>query len=246
MSRGGPRTGLRYGVDGYPYLLGLSGAAGALGVAGGVALPRAHGRGRVAAVVALVAAGAAAVPAGLGTRYVVSGKLRLRDRLLDRVHWRGDETVVDLGAGAGLLALGAARRTTGTVHAVDLFIGKDLSGNSPERLQRNARREGVQDRLVLHRDDVRALPLPDASVDVVLSALCLHNIGDAPGRAQALHEAVRVLRPGGTLALSDLAHVDDEYAPLLRAAGLVVRTHGRGPGTFPVQRSLTARVPSGV
>lgn len=240
MSEG---TGLRYGADGYPYLLGF--AAAAIGLAGsGIAGVRsARGRLQQASWAAIGLGAAAAVPAVLGGRYVTRGKLALRDDLLDRVAWRGDETVADLGTGAGLLGVGAARRTTGAVHCVDLFVGKDLSGNSPERLLRNARRAGVAGQVEVHREDVRATSLPDRSVDVVLSTLCLHNIPSASGRGRALAEVVRVLRPGGTVVLSDLAHVDDEYAPRLRAAGLAVRTHGRLPGTFPPQRLLTATTP---
>lgn len=226
----------RYGVDGWPYLVGLSISAVALpGVA---ALVRR--RSPAAAVVLAGLGAAAAVPAGLGLRYVAVGKTGLRDRLLDAVPWRGDEVVVDLGCGTGLLALGAALRTRGPVHGVDLWRGGDLSGNGPARLHRNAGLLGVADRLVVHTGDVRSLRLPDRSVDVVLSALCLHNLPDAAARAAALAEAVRVLRPGGTLALADLAHVEQEYAPYLRAEGFAVRTE-RAPATFPPQRVLVAR-----
>lgn len=200
-------------------------------------------RGRTRLGAAVVTAGlGAAVPAVLGVRSVTVGKTGLRDRLLDAVPWRGDETVVDLGCGTGLLALGAARRTRGIVHGVDLWSGTDLSGNGPAALRRNAELLGVAERLVVHTADVRGTGLPDASVDVVLSALCLHDLADAEARRAALDEAVRLLRPGGTLALSDLADVEDEYAVHLRGRGLEVRTE-RVRATFPPQRALVARVP---
>jgi len=75
---------------------------------------------------------------------------------------------------------------------------------------------------------------------VVLSSLCLHNVPGADGRRDALAEVVRLLRPGGTAVISDLAHGDDEYAPFLRGAGLTVEQRGRVPGTFPPQRLLVA------
>lgn len=226
----------RYGVDGWPYVAGLWTLAGGSALAAVLLRRR-----RPVTSVALGAAGtAAAVPAALGTAYVLGGKQRLRDRLLDQVDWTGDEAVVDLGAGAGLLAIGAARRTSGRVHAVDVFSGRDLSGNSPSRLWRNARIEGVEQRVVLHRSDVRELDLPDASIDVIVSTLCLHNLGDGADRCRALDEAVRVLRPGGTIVVSDLAHVAEEYAPHLQAAGLTVLV-ARARGTFPPQRFLVAR-----
>jgi ubiquinone/menaquinone biosynthesis C-methylase UbiE len=126
---------------------------------------------------------------------------------------------------------------------LDLFITTDLSGNTPQRLRRNAEALGVADRVRLHHVDVRATGLPDASVDVVLSSLCLHNLPDVAARAAALDEVTRILRPGGTVVLSDLAHVADEYAPHLARAGLVVRRPVRVPGTFPPQRLLVAQLP---
>jgi arsenite methyltransferase len=223
------KTALRYGIDGWPYLLGLTATA----VGGAVVGPRR----RAGFFFAALAAG----PAALGWRYALRGKLRLRDAVLDAVEWRGDEDVVDLGAGAGLLAIGAALRTRRPVVALDLFIAKDLLGNGEDRLRRNAARAGVT--LDVVRADVRAQPLPDTSADVVLSTLCLHNLPDAEGREHALRELVRVLRPRGTVVLADLAHVDDEYAPALRRAGLRVETRGRIRGTFPPQRLLIARRP---
>lgn len=232
------RANLRYGVDGAPYVLGLTAAAlGSVAVAAGAA------RGPRARRTALALAALAGTPAVLGIRYVLRGKLALRERLLGEVVWRGDEVVADLGSGAGLLGIGAAHKTTGAVHCVDLFISTDLLGGSPQRLAQNARREGVDSRIEIHREDVRALSLGDDSVDVVLSTLCLHNLADAGGRRQALAEIARILRPGGAAVISDLAHVNGEYAPALRHAGLDVRLAGRLPGTFPPQQALVARAP---
>lgn len=230
----------RYGVDGFPYLIGVSAAAAALLAAGVLGLLR--GR-RGPAGVALAAGAVAALPAALGLRYVTCGKFDLRDRMLDALTWRGDETVVDLGAGAGLLGLAAATRTSGTVHCVDLFVAKDLSGNSPERLRGNAEALGVAGRVHVHRADVRATGLPAASVDVVLSSLCLHNLADPAARSAAWDEVCRILRPGGTVVVSDLAHVDAEYAPHLERAGFALLRQERVPRTFPPQRLLVARRP---
>jgi arsenite methyltransferase len=230
---------VRYGVDGWPYLAALSGAVGALGLVSVVCARRRP----AAATVFGLAAAAAAVPSTLGWYYVLRGKHAIRDRLLDEVAWTGDEVVADFGAGAGLLTVGAARRTLGPVHAVDLFISRDLSSNSADRLRQNATREGVGDRVVVHVRDVRDTGLLTASVEVVLSTLCLHNLAEPAARRAALDEAVRVLRPGGIVAMSDLAHVDDEYAPHLRSRGLTIIRTGPVRGTFPRQRLLVARKP---
>jgi len=232
-------TGWRYGVDGFPYLLGCGAVAiGSTGVGGaGIVRRRAARR---AAWGAVLAGAAASVPTILGLRYVTSGKIALRDRMLEAVRWRGEEEVADLGAGLGLLSIGAAQRTEGNVHCVDLFITKDLLGNSPEGLMKNARRAKVQDRIKIRREDVRNVGLVDGSVDVVLSALCFHNLDDADDRSAAVKEAMRIVRPDGTIVISDLSNVD-EYAVTLRQGGFDVRSEGRVHNTFPPQRMLVAR-----
>lgn len=231
----------RYGVDGVPYIIGLGAAALGAGLPGLVGAHHSNGRVRRLSWAGVILGAAAAVPATLGLRYVTTGKLALRDRMLDAVSWHGNEVVADIGSGTGLLGIGAAKRTRGTVHCVDLFIAKDLSGNTAERLRANAELEGVADRIVVHRDDVRHTSLGTASIDIVVSTLCLHNIPTPHGRHEAIGELTRILRPGGTIVISDLAHVNKEYAPLLRSSGFEVRVSGPIATTFPPQRLLVAR-----
>lgn len=231
----------RYGVDGFPYLVGLLGGGAVLVIAGVTTatvttstLVRAVG-----GVVALLGA-AALVPGFLGLRYVVVGKQRHRDRMLDLVAWTGDETVLDVGTGAGLLAIGAAKRVpTGRVIATDIWSAKDLSGNGIERTRHNAEIEGVADRVDVRTEDARRHGLDDEAVDVVLSALCFHNIPEEAGRREALNEVVRVLRPGGRVVIADLADVE-HYATWLQDAGCGSIRITKAPGTFPPQKILTA------
>src|SRR6185312_2443028 len=67
--------------------------------------------------------------------------------------------------------------------------------------------------------DARKLPFPDASLDVVLSSMALHNIYDAGERQTAVREIARVLAPGGRVLIVDVRHTS-EYAATLRDAGL--------------------------
>src|SRR5579872_2869287 len=125
-------------------------------------------------------------------------KLRTRERLLDLIAWRGDETVLDVGCGRGLLLVGAAKRlTSGKAVGIDIWQWQDLSGNRPDAALENARLEGVADRVEVKDGDARKIPFPDASFDVVLSSLAIHNIPALPERLQAIREMVRVLKPGG-------------------------------------------------
>jgi ubiquinone/menaquinone biosynthesis C-methylase UbiE len=146
-------------------------------------------------------------------------KLRLRERLRDLIPWRGDEMVLDVGCGRGLWLIGAARLlTSGKATGVDVWR-RDLSDNRPEVATQNARLEGVADRVVVEDGDARRLPFADASFDVVVSALVLHNIRDRAGRRQAVLEIARVLKPGGRVVLLDLRFTSD-YLDILRQCGL--------------------------
>ena len=147
------------------------------------------------------------------------GKLRLRDKLINSVSWRGDEQVLDVGCGHGLMLIGAAKRLT-TVHAegIDIWQQEDQASNSPRATMENAMREGVADQVELRNADARELPFLDGSFDVVLSSFAIHNIYDAVGREKAIREIHRVLKPGGQLVLADIRHTA-QYADILRSLG---------------------------
>jgi arsenite methyltransferase len=147
------------------------------------------------------------------------GKLRLRDRLLDTLSWNGDETVLDVGCGSGLLLIGAAKRLReGTAVGVDIWRAADLSNNRLETTLSNARLEGVGERVRVEEGDARQLPFGEASFDGVLSLNVLHNISRREEREQALSEIVRVLKPGGRFVLCDFRNTG-EYARILREQG---------------------------
>lgn len=158
----------------------------------------------------------------------LSGKFGLRDRVLNTIPWRGDERVLDVGCGRGLMVIGAGKRlTSGTAIGIDLWNTEDQSGSSAENARINARLEGVQDRVVIRDGDAREIPYPDGYFDVVVSSFCIHNIYDEEGRQQAIREIVRVLRPGGHVALMDIRHCG-EYAQILNECGLL-NVHIGGP-----------------
>ena len=148
------------------------------------------------------------------------GKLHMRDRVLDSLPWRGDEKVLDVGCGRGLMLIGAAKRLkAGKATGVDIWQSEDLSGNNPEATLNNAKAEGVADRIKIENADARKLPQPDASVDTIVSSLAIHNIPSRDDRLKALAEMVRVLKPGGHVAILDILHTAD-YAKELQRLGL--------------------------
>lgn len=147
------------------------------------------------------------------------GKIRLRDKMIDSVLWRGDEQVLDVGCGHGLMLIGAAKRlTTGRALGVDIWQEEDQASNSPQATLENGLREGVSDRIELKDSDARSLPFLDESFDVIVSSFAIHNIYDPVGREKAIQEIHRVLKPGGQLALADIRYTA-QYADVLRSLG---------------------------
>jgi arsenite methyltransferase len=147
------------------------------------------------------------------------GKLLLRNRILNSIEWRGDEQVLDVGCGHGLMLLGAAKRLeSGHAVGVDIWSQVDQSDNSAEATMENARREGVAERVELKNGDARELPFPDNSFDVIVSSFAIHNISGSAGRESAIREIARVLKPEGQLALADIRYTR-QYERLLRSLG---------------------------
>jgi len=166
---------------------------------------------------------------GIGAYMVWSsktGKLAMRDRLLDSLELKGDEKVLDAGCGRGLMMIGAAKRLkSGKVTGIDIWSPIDLSKNSAEAARENAKIEGVSDKVRVENGDVRHLVYPDKNFDVVVSSLVIHNIPDARERDRAVRELWRVLRPGGKLLIWDIQRTED-YAKVLRESGADVTISG--------------------
>jgi arsenite methyltransferase len=106
-------------------------------------------------------------------------------------------TVLDLGCGAGTDLLVAAQM----VGPEGRVIGVDMTASMLGRAGSSAREMGIDDRVELHESLIEALPLDDASVDVVISNGVIDLV---PDKAAVFAEIDRVLRPGGRLQLADV------------------------------------------
>jgi arsenite methyltransferase len=115
------------------------------------------------------------------------------------------EIVLDIGCGAGIDTILAARQVGPTGRA----IGLDMLDEMCWRARSTANAAGVADFTEFHQGEMEAIPLDDASVDVVISNGVLNL---SPRKVRALAEIHRVLRRGGRLCLADLT-VDNDLPP---------------------------------
>jgi SAM-dependent methyltransferase len=144
------------------------------------------------------------------------------------------ETVLDLGSGGGLDVLLSARRVAPGGHA----YGVDMTDEMLELANANKARAGVENATFL-KGTIERVPLPDASVDVVISN-CVINLAEDKGAV--IREAFRVLKSGGRFAVSDMVELRDLPAPVKQAldswAGCVA-------GTIPIEQYRRLMVEAG-
>jgi ubiquinone/menaquinone biosynthesis C-methylase UbiE len=129
---------------------------------------------------------------------------KLQNVLMEQVStWHGNGKILDIGCGNGPLAIAIARKfPRAIVTGVDTW-GKswDYSNNV---CKRNARIEGVEDRVFFQQASASSLPFEDGSFDLVISNMVFHEVRDTLDKKEVLKEAFRVLKPEGKYVFQDL------------------------------------------
>src|SRR6266851_3953515 len=144
------------------------------------------------------------------------------------------QVVLDLGSGAGLDVLLSARRVGPSGHA----YGVDMTDEMLELAKGNAMKAGVPNATFL-KGTIENIPLPSASVDVVISN-CVINL--AEDKAAVIREAFRVLRPGGLFAVADMVELEPLDATIKNQLDSWA---GCLSGTIPIEEYRAALVEAG-
>jgi arsenite methyltransferase len=156
--------------------------------------------------------------------YGIKGKFRMRDFMLNKIAWKGNENVLDIGTGRGLFMIGAGKHlTTGKSIGIDIWRTEDLSGNTIENAYKNAELENVRDKVEIKNEDARKLNFQNNSFDIIFSMYCIHNIEDKAEQEKACFEIARVLKPNGTALIGDYLPTHN-YAKYFEKAGLKVKS----------------------
>ncbi len=162
-------------------------------------------------------------------------------RLLDSLQLKGNEKLLDLGCGRGLVLMEAAKRLPrGRAVGLDNWSQAYLFQNNRERTLFNAKAAGAEKKVEVVTGDMRRIPFPRGRFGAVTAYLAIHRIREKEGRLKALQEAGRVLKKGGRLALQDFQY-NRQIAEDLRKIGFQkVRVSKLSLLTFPPLRRITA------
>ena len=154
---------------------------------------------------------------------VIQWFMLVRKRAIRRVRswisWRGDEHILDVGTGSGVLLIGLIKQVaeaTGT--GIDIWQ-PNAGGGDAHQFMKNIYAEKLQDRITLENVDAREMPFEAESFDVIVSSFAMHHVGGREDRAKAEAEMIRTLKPGGSIALCDIARMMNDSVETLQKAG---------------------------
>jgi len=130
--------------------------------------------------------------------------------VLDNLNWQGNGKALDIGCGNGALVIQLARKYPKAIITGIDYWGKGWEFSQSD-CERNAKLEGVQERVSFQQASASKIPFPDESFDVVISNLVFHEVMDAPDKRELIREALRVLKKGGKFVLQDLFLIEKYY-----------------------------------
>lgn len=172
------------------------------------------------------------------------GKFVMRDKLIDDLKINGDESILDVGCGRGLLLIAVAKKLkTGKAFGIDLWSQQDLSRNSEQNTLKNAEIEKVSDRVELITGDMTTMNFDDNSFDIIVSSMAIHNLKTRTLREKSIHEINRVLKPGGRIALLDFMCTEEYLNEFKKLGWKDIKLSKRYCWQFPPAKIVSGRKP---
>ena len=127
---------------------------------------------------------------------------KIWDLVIQKLPWNGQGKALDVGTGAGALAIKLAKRfPESEIHGIDHW-GKGWN-YSKLQCEENARHEGVADQVIFQRASASKLPFKDGEFDAIVSNFVYHEVRTTRDKRKLINESLRVLRKGGTFSLQD-------------------------------------------
>ena len=127
---------------------------------------------------------------------------KIWDLVIQKLLWNGQGKALDVGTGAGPLAIELARRFPEShVCGID-YWGKTWN-YSKEQCEENAKRQGVADQIVFQKASASKLPFKNGEFDAIVSNFVYHEVRDTKDKRELINESLRVLKKGGTFSLHD-------------------------------------------
>ena len=127
------------------------------------------------------------------------------DKRIKDVYKNSSPHILDVGCGTGRTAIKIAKllQNGGHLTGIDVYDKMAIAGNSLERVQKNAKIEGVEDKTTFQYGSAIDIPFDDENFDIVNFSSVLHELHEKGGSNKALDEASRVLKQGGYLFVSE-------------------------------------------
>lgn len=135
---------------------------------------------------------------------------KILELVISHIRWDGEGQALDIGCGSGALTIKLAQRfANAKVTGIDYWGGS--WEYSQKQCEENSRMEGVADRTDFWHASASKLPFKNESFDLVVSNLTFHEVRDIDNKMDALVEALRVLKRGGTFVFQDLFLIERYY-----------------------------------
>lgn len=105
------------------------------------------------------------------------GKYKLRERIIQKLSVKGNENVLDVGCGRGLMLNGiASKLSSGKAYGIDIWSARDQSGNNSDAVHQNAKIEGVDNNIEVINSDMRKMPFEEKYMDKIRKLKITKNL----------------------------------------------------------------------